>query len=188
MNQNDQKRDNPDEGGAAKAKPTPIREAVGDPETRPARGGNVRGNAPASQAPGLRGQRERPRGPRAQGASRKSERGPNRRSDRRGLDADREKPQRTPLEATAIEELPTRSFEHEGLGWFARLCGETVSGSVGDLGAPLMHVGFYAETDPLVSCGEILVPGKSLESLPELRLAELLTEVRTAPPLNESKR
>ena len=53
---------------AGKAKPIPIREAVGEPG--PGRAGNsdtkssdTRGGAPTPPAPGLRGQRKRPQGP-----------------------------------------------------------------------------------------------------------------------------
>ena len=148
----------------------------------------MRGNVPTSRAPGLRGQRERPQGPRGKGASHKSERGRKRPADRRSAGSGRERPRRPPLEPTAIEDLPTRSFEHDGCEWIARLCGETTSGSVRDPGAPLMHLVFYKAAEPLVSCGEAVVPGRSLEEVPELRLSELVTEVGSAPSPNESSR
>ena len=181
-------RDEPRKAGADKPKPIPIRESVGETGPRPAGGSDARGNVPKSQAPGLRGQRERPQGPRGKGASRKSERSTKRRTHRRGEGSDREGAQRPPLQPTAIEDLPTRSFEHDGCEWIARLCGETTSGSVRDLGAPLMHLVFYRSAEPLVSCGEVVVPGRSLEELPELRLSELVTKVGSALSPNESSR
>ena len=64
---------------SAKTKPIPIREAVGEPRPRPARRSDRAGNVPTSQAPGLRGQRERPEGPRGKRSPRKREAGGGRR-------------------------------------------------------------------------------------------------------------
>jgi hypothetical protein len=174
--------------GAHQPKPIPIREAVEEGGPRPAGGSDVRPDVPAPQAPGLRGQRERPQGPRGTAPLRRSDRGRRHGQDRQGASSDREKPDRPPLERTDLEDLPTRRFEHEGSEWIARLCGQATSGSVRDLGAPLMHLIFYTAADPLVSCGEAVVAGGSLEGLPELHLSELLAKVKSAPPANESGR
>jgi hypothetical protein len=172
--------DQPNGKGADKPKPIPIREAVGGPD--------VKRDAPGSQAPGLRGQRERPKGPGGKGPFRRTDRDGRVRPDRKSGVPDREIPNRPSLEPAGLEDLPTRSFEHDGSEWIARLCGQTVSGSPQDRGAPLMHLMFYAAADPLVSCAEVLVPGASLEGLAEPRLSELLTEARSMPPPNESSR
>ena len=66
---------------AGRPKPIPIRDAVGESEPRSVRGSDGKGNVPTSQAPGLRGQRERPEGPRAKGSSRKRRGGGRRQPD-----------------------------------------------------------------------------------------------------------
>ena len=181
-------------GGAGKPKPIPIREAVGDRGPRTTGNSETRGSAPTSQAPGPRGQRERPDGPRRKGASRKREGGRRRRPDRKGAASGRasgrasgsgELP-RPPLQRTPLEELPFRSFEHDGCEWIVRLCGQTSTGSAMDPGAPLMHLVFYPAADPSVACGDLLETGRSLDGLPELRLSELLDKVRLAPSANDS--
>ena len=171
---------------AGRPKPIPIREAVGEPGPRPARGSDGTGNVPTSQAPGLRGQRERPEGPRGKGSSRKPKGGGRRRPDRTGAESGREQPPRSRLEPTPLENLPSRSFEHAGCEWIVRLCGQTSTGSAMDPGAPLMHLVFYTAADPSVACGEALVPGTSLEGLPQRQLPDLLAQARSAPLSNES--
>ena len=171
---------------AGRPKPIPIREAVGESEPRPVRGSDGKGNVPTSQAPGLRGQRERPEGPRAKDSSRKRRGGGRRRPDRMGAESGREKPQRSRLEPTPLENLPYRSFEHAGCEWIVRLCGQTSTGSAMDPGAPLMHLVFYTAADTSVACGEGLGPGRSLEGLPPRQLPDLLAQARSAPLSNES--
>ncbi len=166
-----------------KPKPIPIREAVGEPAPRPARKSDPAGNVPTSQAPGLPGRRERPRGT---GSSPKRDGGGRRRPDRTGVESGRAEPQRSQLEPTPLERLPYRSFEHAGCEWIVRLCGQTSTGSAMDPGAPLMHLVFYKATNPSTACGEALVPGRSLEGLAELQLPDLLAKARSAPPPNKS--
>ncbi len=166
---------------AGKPKPIPIREAVGEPGPRPARKSDGAGSVPMAQAPGLRGQRERPEGPRGKGSSRKREGGGRRRPDRKGAESGREAPQRSQLEPTPLENLPYRSFEHDGCEWIVRLCGQTSTGSAMDTGVPLMHLVFYAAADTSVACGDELVPGRSLEGLSQLQLSDLLAKARSAP-------
>ena len=171
---------------AGKPKPIPIREAVGEPAPRPARKSDAPDSEPTSQAPGLRGQRERPEGRRGKGPSRRREGGRRSRPDGNGVAAGREKTQRPQLVPTPLAELPHRSFEHDGCEWIARLCGQTSTGSAIDPGAPVMHLFFYTAADPSVACGDALVAGRSLEGLPELRLSEILAKVRSAsPPLTK---
>jgi hypothetical protein len=181
MDQDERKRE-----VAGKTKPIPIREAVGEPGSRPARKSDGAGNVPASQAPGLRGQRERPEGPLGKGLSRKREGGGRRLPARKGAESGREERRRPQLEPTPLEDLPYRTFEHAGCEWIVRLCGQTSTGSAMDPGAPLMHLVFYKTTDPSTACGEALVPGSSLEGLPELRLPDLLGKARSAPSPNRS--
>lgn len=175
--------------GGNKPKPIPIREAVGGPGPRPSGRAQVRESSPTSRAPGLRGQRERPEGPRGKGASRNDERGRGRRPDRNGAASHREPTPRAPLERTALEDLPIRSFQHDGGEWLVRLGGRTATGSGRDPGAALLQLVFYTGVEPSVSCGEALVPGQSLEGLSEDRLAELLATM-TRPVLrsNETSR
>jgi hypothetical protein len=168
MDQDERKKD-----VKSKAKPIPIREAVGE------------GSAPTSQAPGLRGQRERPEGPRGKGPSRGRDRGRRDRPDRAAYASGGEETQRSQLEPTPLAELPHRSFEHDGCEWIVRLCGQTSTGSAIDPGAPVMHLFFYAAAEPSVACGDALVAGTSLEGLPELRLPELLVNARSTPLPNE---
>ena len=169
-----------------KPKPIPIREVVGESAPRPAEGTDGPGSVPASQAPGLRGQRERPKGPRGKGSSRRSEGGRGSRPDGSGMAPGREEPQKPQLVPTPFAELPHRSFEHDGCEWIVRLCGQTSTGSAIDPGAPVMHLFFYKAADPDVACGDTLVAGRSLEGLPELRLPELLAGARPAPSANET--
>ena len=89
---------------------------------------------------------------------------------------------------TPLEDLPFRSFEHDGSEWIVRLCGQASTGSAMDPGAPLMHLVFYSGADPLVACGDVLETGRSLDGLPELRLPELLIKARSAPLSNDSGR
>ena len=181
MDQNEHKKD-----VTGKPKPIPIREAVGEPAPRSARELDAPGSVPMSQAPGLRGQRERPAGPRGKGPSRRRKGGRRNRPHGGGVASVREEPQRPQLTPTPLAELPRRSFEHDGCEWIVRLFGETSTGSPMDPGAPLMHLCFYKAADPSVVCGDALVEGKSLGELPESRLPELLVKVRSAPPPNET--
>ena len=174
--------DGPKKDAAGKPKPIPIREAVGEPGPRPARKSEAAGNVAASQAPGLRGQRERPEGPRGKSSSGNRAGGGGRRPDRKGAESDREEPKRTPLEPTPLEKLPYLSFEHAGCEWIVRLCGQTSAGSARDPGAPLMHLGFYTAADPSVAYGYILVPGSSLKGLSELQLPDLLAKAKIGAP------
>ena len=183
MDQDERKKD-----VAGKPKPIPIREVVG--ETGPHSTGNsdTPGDVPTSQAPGPHGQRERPEGLRGKDGSRKSEGGRRRRPDRKGAASGREELQRPSLKRTPLEDLPFRSFEHDGSEWIVRLCGQSSTGSAMDPGAPLMHLVFYSAADPFVACGDLLETGRSLDGLPELRLPELLIKARSAPLANESSR
>ena len=61
-----------------------------------------------------------------------------------------------PLKPTPLEDLPFRSFEHDGSEWIVRLCGQSSTGSAMDPGAPLMHLVFYSAADPFVACGDLL--------------------------------
>jgi len=174
-------------------KPIPIREVVGEPGPRPAGNSDPR-DVPAPQAPGSsgprgqRGQRERPEGPRGKAASRKSKGDRKRRPDRKGAAPGRKELQRPPLEPTPLEDLPFRNFEHDGCEWIVRLTGQSSTGSAMDPGAPLMHLVFYAVSDPFVACGELLETGRSLDGLPELRLPELLAKARLPPSANDPSR
>jgi len=181
MDENERKSD-----AAGKPKPIPIREVVGESSPRPAGRTDGPGSVPASQAPGLRGQRERPEGPRGKGPSRRRERGRGSRPDGSGMAPGREEPQRPQLAPTPLEELPHRNFEHDGCEWIVRLCGQASTGSAIEPGAPVMHLFFYKAADPDVACGDTLVAGRSLEGLPELRLLELLAGARSAPSANET--
>ena len=184
--------DEPKKNVAGKPKPIPIREVVGEPGPRPAGGSDTPAEVPPAHAPGPRGQRERPEGPRGKGSSRRSEGGRGRRPDRKraasGRASGREEPRRPSLAPTPLEDLPFRSFEHDGCEWIVRLCGQASTGSAMDPGAPLMHLVFYSGADPLVPCGDVLETGRSLDGLPELRLPELLTQARSAPLSNDSSR
>jgi hypothetical protein len=183
MDQNEREK-----GSAEKPKPIPIREAVGEPRPRPTGVSDVSQAESTSPAPGLRGQRERPGGPNWKGPSHKSE-GPQRFSPQeRSPASEGDEPPRPPLEPTAVEDFPGRSFEHEGCEWIVRLSGMTSTGSVRDSGTLLLHLLFYAADDPLVACGEVLVPGRSLEAISELELSELVSEARSAPTTNEPSR
>ncbi len=180
MDQNERKKDVTD-----RPKPIPIREAVGEPQTRPYRRPEVAGSLPTSQAPGLRGQRERPEGPRGKGRSRGGERGRRGQPDRNKAPSGREELQRSQLEPTPLDKLPQRSFEHDGCEWIVRLLGQTSTGSAIDPGAPVMHLSFYSTADPSVACRDALVVGRSLEGLPQDRLPELFAEASSAPPLTK---
>jgi len=170
----------------ATGKPIPIRDVVGESAPRPAGRTDEPGSVPGSQAPGLRGQRERPEGPRGKGPSRRSEGGQGSRPAGNEMASGREEPPRPQLVPTPLAELPHRSFEHDGCEWIVRLCGQASTGLATDPGAPVMHLFFYRAADPDVACGDALVVGRSLEGLPELRLPELLAGARSAPSANET--
>ncbi len=180
MDQNDLNKD-----VKGKPKPIPIREVVGEPAPRSAPKSDAPGSLPTSKAPGLRGQRERPAGPRGKGPSRRRKAGRNNRPDRNRVTSGREEPQRPQLKPTPLTELPHRSFEYDGCEWIVRLCGQTSTGLAIDSGAPMMHLSFYTAADPSVACGDILTAGRSLEELPELLLSELLAKARSVAPLTE---
>lgn len=181
MDEDEGKREVPD-----KPKPIPIREAVGETGPRPARKSNRVGNVPTSQAPGLRGQRERPEGPRGKASSLKRQDGGRRRPDGKGGESGREETRRSQLDPTPLENLPCRRFEYAGCEWIVRLCGQTTTGLAMDPGASLMHLVFFMASDPSVACREVLAPGKSLEGLAEAQLPDLLTKARSATAPNES--
>ena len=172
--------DEREKSGADKLKPIPIREAVGQPRPRPSGVSERSDGVSSSPAPGLRGQRERPEGPRGNTASPRNEIRQRPRPQGKNVASEGDVPPRPPLEPTAVEDLPGRSFEHDGCEWIVRLCGMTSTGSVRDSGALLLHLVFYASDDPLVSCGDVLVPARSLEGIPDLALCELLSEARSA--------
>lgn len=180
MDQGDSDRD-----GSGKLKPIPIREAVGEPAPRRGAKPPTPGSLPTSQAPGLRGQRERPRGPDGRGSSRSEGGNQSQRPDRKGAARGGERPSRPPLEPTPLQELPSRRFEHDGGEWIVRLCGQTSTGSAQDPGALLMHLVFYSAADPLVGRGEVLTPADSLDDFPEVGLRELLAAVES--PLSVNK-
>ena len=187
MDQDERKKD-----VAGKPKPIPIREVVGEPGPRPAGSSDTPADVPPADATDPRGQGGRSEDPRGKGSSRRSEGGRRRRPDRKraasGRASGREEPRRPSLARTPLEDLPFRSFEHDGCEWIVRLCGQASTGSARDPGAPLMHLVFYSGADPLVPCGDVLETGRSLDGLPELRLPELLTKARSAPLSNDSGR
>ena len=179
------------EDGSGKAKPIPIREAVGEPGPRGARNSDTKGsetreNAPTPPAAGPRGERERTGGPRGKRTSGGRGRRPDRKRAASGRASGREEQRRPPLQPTPLEDFPARSFEHDGCEWIVRLCGQASTGSAMDPGAPLMHLVFYRATDPLTACGDLLETGRSLEGLSEFRLSELLGSVRLALSANDS--
>jgi len=172
---------------AGKAKPIPIREAVGEPGPRRAgnsgtKGSETQGNVPTPPAQAPRSEHERRDGPRGKRTSD----GRGHRPDRKRAPSGGEERRRPPLQPTPLEDFPARSFEHDGCEWIVRLCGQASTGSARDPGAPLMHLAFYRATAPDTACGDLLETGRSLEGLSELRLSELLSSVRLAPSANDS--
>ncbi len=164
------------------SKPTPVREAVeGSRPDPPARARDS--GTPPSRAwspPGMRGQRERPRGPGGQGRSRGPGR-PRSRS-REGLVSAREALEGPSLEPTRVEDLPSRKFDKEGQDWIVRLAGRTTTGSATDSGAPLLHLIFFRAGERSVPIRETLAVGDSLDALGEDRLALLFDSARPVTP------
>ncbi len=161
-------------------KPTPIREVVGEPRpSAPRRPDESRAEVPSEHpAPGMRGQRERPRGPRDDGRSRGRGRG--RGKGRPTPVPAREALDRQALEPTAVDDLPSRQFTSEGVEWIVRLSGRTSAGSASDAGAPLLHLTFYRADNPLVAEREALIPGASMEGLFESELNNVLSSAGQA--------
>jgi len=178
--------DEPKKHAGDKPKPTPIREAVGEAEPRRAGRSDRLEAGHASQAPGLRGQRERPGGSRARASVGSKGGGRRPRPDRGSSSSGGGARQRQALQPTPAEDLPSREFEHDGCEWIVRLCGRTSVGSAIGRGAPLMHLTFYKAAEPLVEFGNVLVTGKSLAELPDLQLPELLANVGSGGWSNES--
>ena len=180
--------DEREKANSDKLKPIPIRDAVGEPRRHRSGASDASKSVSTSQAPGLRGQRARPEGPRGGRASYKKSEEDHRPRTRASAASVGDQPQRPQLEPTAVEDLPSRKFEDGGRKWIVRLLGMTSTGSLRDSGALLMHLGFYAADEPLVSHGAVLVPATSLKGISDLALSELLSEVRSAVPTNESSR
>ena len=155
-------------------RPTPIREVVGKSRPSPPRRTHEAGTGASDQpAPGLRGQRERPEGPRDEGRPRADTRA-----------RARPTPVRDTVESripepTALEDLPSRVLTSEGVEWIVRLSGRTSTGSVSDPGAPLLHLTFCRVRDPQLAVRETLLPGRSLDQLSEADLSDALSSARS---------
>jgi len=137
---------------------------------RPARGGPT----PASENPGLRGQKRRPDGPRqGRGRKRGRDRG---RSDRASAPTPvREAMDEPALEPTPLPDFPGRTFVTEsGEEWSVRRTGLAQIGHGRGSPGVMMHLSFSRADDPEKVLGEALTPSTALDSLTEAELARLL--------------
>ena len=173
-------------------RPMSIREAVGDAEkaqTVPAdrrpdgggkRSGQTADNASSegrpSSSPGLRGQKERPAGPKPTGGARKA------RKQKRPISA-RVSVERAGLQPTPPEDLPSRTFSTDGVEWIVRLSGRALAGSMSRSRAPLLELTFYRPEAPSSAVRRALTVGRSLDGLAEESLPGLLHGAR---PVSDS--
>ncbi len=168
-------------------RPTPVRKSLedaGEPRAgsddprrraqgmRPRRTGD---HAPtdgrASSSPGLRGQKERPAGPKLTGAARKD------RKPKRPVSA-RVSVEGTASRPTPPEELPSRTFSVDGVEWIVRLSGRTFSGVTPRSGAPLLEVTFYHPDAPTSVVSRALTVGRSFTDVAEESFPGLLDGAR----------
>ena len=172
-----------------KKKPTPIREALGDAgEGRPRsddlrrnrrgrrEGTSTASHGGASSSPGLRGQKERPAGPKPTAAARKD------RKPKRPVSA-RVSVEGACSQPTLPEEMPSRTFSANGVDWIVRLSGEAFAGLTPRSGAPLLELTFYRPVAPTAAVSRALTVGRSLDGVAEEALPGLLDAAR---PVSES--
>ncbi|GMR13476.1 MAG: hypothetical protein BMS9Abin29_1686 [Gemmatimonadota bacterium] len=173
-------------------RPTPIREAVGDageaqlgsddrrPDARGDRPTRAGAHGPslgrASSPPGLRGQKERPAGPKPTGSAR-ADRKPKRPvSARVSVEGAGSQP---PLP----EDMPSRTFSTNGAEWIVRLSGKAFAGFTSRSSAPLLELTFYRPEAPTSAVSRTLTVGRSLDGVADESLARLLEEAR---PVSDS--
>lgn len=168
-------------------RPTPIREAFGGAGEAQAGSGDRRrdgrGKIPrrtgdhapldgrASSSPGLRGQKERPAGPKPTGGARK-DRKPKRPVSIRGS------VERTGSQRTLPEDMPSRTFSTNGVEWIVRLSGKAFAGVTPRLGAPLLELTFYHPEAPTSAVSRTLTVGRSLDGVAEESFPGLLEAAR----------
>lgn len=137
----------------------------------------------AMPAPGLRGQKPRPRSPSRPGRERRSE---------GALDGgtSRPTPVREAMDAVPPEigpssptELPSRSFRAAGEEeWIVRVSGSAVTGLPADVGAPLLQLTFFRAAEPETPVRESLGVGETLDDLGEEELRDRLERARPVDP------
>lgn len=168
-------------------RPTPIREAVGESgDAQPAsndRKRDTRGTTPSrarphvpslvrgSSSPGLRGQKERPAGPKPTAAARKD------RTPKRPVSA-RVSVEGTSSQPTLPEDMPSRTFSIDGVEWIVRLSGKAFAGMTPRSGAPLLELTFFRPEAPTLTVSRVLTVGRSLDELVEESFPGLLDAAR----------
>lgn len=168
-------------------RPTPIREAVGDAGeaqpgsddrkregrgTRPRREGpHAASHGQASSSPGLRGQKERPAGPKPTAAARKG------RKPKRPVSA-RVSVEGAFSQPAPPEDMPFRTFSADGVEWIVRLSGKAFAGETPRSGAPLLELTFYRSEAPGSAVRRALTVGRSLDGLAEESFPGLLDAAR----------
>lgn len=168
-------------------RPTPVRKALEDAGEAQASSGDQRRNAQgkrsrrtgdhaspvgrASPPPGLRGQKERPAGPKPMGGARKD------RKPKRPVSA-RVSVEGAAPHPTPPEDLPSRTFSVDGVEWIVRLSGETFAGLTPRSGAPLLEVTFYHAEAPTSVVSRALTVGRSFADVAEESLPGLLERAR----------
>ncbi len=168
-------------------RPTPIREVVGDAGEaqagpgdrrrdgrgkRPGRkGDHASSDGRVSSSPGLRGQKERPAGPKPAGGARKD------RKPKRPVSA-RVSVEGAASHPTPPEDLPSRTFSTDGVEWIVRLSGKAFAGVTSRSGAPLLEVTFYHPEAPASAVSRALTVGRSFADLAEESFPGLLDTAR----------
>ena len=129
---------------------------------------------PASDDPGLRGQRRRPDGPDKRGRGRKRKRKSGK--PKSAPTPVREAMDEPALEPTPLSELPARSFRaDDDSEWLVRVTGRATVGHPPGTGAVVTHLSFSRRDSPDVVARETLVPCESLEDLTESELVRMLS-------------
>lgn len=133
----------------------------------------------AMPAPGLRGQKPRPRSPSRPGRERRPE---------GALDGgtSRPTPVREAMDAVPPEigpssptDLPSRSFRAAGEEeWIVRVSGTTITGLPTDVGAPLLQLTFFRAAEPETPVRETLGVGETLDDLGDDELRDRLERAR----------
>lgn len=168
-------------------RPTPVRKALEDAGGARVESGDKRGRAQgkrprragdhpptdgrAPSSPGLRGQKERPAGPKPAGGARKDRKPKRPVSARISVEGAASRP-------TPPEGLPSRTFSVDGVEWIVRLSGKAFAGVTPRSGAPLLEVAFYHPDAPTSVVSRALTVGRSFADVAEESFPGLLDGAR----------
>ena len=161
--------------------PPPVRNAAGtgtEPQPGRSKRPNPSEDSRASAPPGLRGQKERPAGPKMSPGTRKDRNPGPPQSARDSVTGSLCRP-------THLEDLPSRTFSTGGTEWIVRLSGKAFAGVTSRSGAPLVELTFYRPEAPATPVSRTLTVGRTLEGMADEAFPGLL---ETARPVSSGDR